>query len=265
MTSSERPQLPDDHRLHDRLLIARAVGEDLDPLDRVAADALLEACPGCRTLAAELGALRFAASELPAARRPRDFRLTQAQADRLRGGALQRFLAPLGGPAFGFLQPLAGAAIAIGLGLLVVTSIPLGLGGSAASAPQPEAQYGRTDTSAGEGSTSGSPAGLGSPRLGPVAGQPGASPSSETGSASGGTRNPLATTLPDKNTDAGASAAPAEGPRTSGQPPTPATGDFYRPATTIWPIVGLALALVGFGLFIARGYARRQTEDPLLR
>jgi hypothetical protein len=257
MTSSERPQLPDAHRLHDRLLIARAVGEDLDPLDRAAADALLEACTGCRVLAAELRALRFSASELPAARRPRDFRLTQAQADRLRGGALQRFLAPLGGPAFGFLQPLAGAAIAIGLGLLVVTSIPLGLGGSAASGPQAEmAGSGTAGAAASPGATE-------APVRAPVA----ASPSPAGGFDTGASPAPLASSIPDKATDAGGSLSPlGGGTRTSGEQsqPTPSR-DFYKPVAIDWPMVGLLLALVGFALFIARGYARRHAEDPLLR
>lgn len=260
MISSERAHLPQPHRLHDRLLVARAVGDDLDPLDRAAAEALLEACPDCRALASELRALRFAASTLPAMPRPRDFRLSQAQADRLRGGTLQRFLAPLGGPAFGFLQPLAGAVLAIGLGLLVVTSVPLGLGGSAASAPQPEAQFGRSDTSvtgASPGATSG------------AAGQPAAGGAGESLSpvfGKGVTPAPLATTVPDAMTGAGKSVAPAEGPRTSGEQsqPTP-TRDLAQPATTNWPMVGLLLALIGFGLILARGYARRTAEDPLLR
>jgi hypothetical protein len=261
MTSSERPQLPDTHRFHDRLLIARAVGEDLDPLDRAAADALLEACPDCRVLAAELRALRFAASDLPAVRRPRDFRLTQAQADRLRGGALQRFLAPLGGPAFGFLQPLAGAAIAIGLGLLVVTSVPLGLGGSAAS--RPEAQ------SAGGGGAAGAAGSL-APSRAPLAAQPttaaGRSPATDTYGTAATPAPPQASPIPDKSTGEPGSLAPLGGGRTSGEQsqPTPSR-DLYQPEATNWPIVGLLLALTGFALFLARGYARRHVEDPLLR
>jgi hypothetical protein len=255
MTTSERPQLPDAHRLHDRLLVARAVGEDLDPLDRAAADALLEACPDCRVLAAELQALRFAASELPAVRRPRDFRLTRAQADRLRGRALQRFLAPLGRPAFGFLQPLAGAAMAIGLGMLVVTSVPLGLGGSAASRPQAEMAGNGTDSAAA------------SPGASTRAGQPAAAPATPASGElrAGASRAPLASSIPDKQTGAGGSLAPLGGEtRTSGEQ-QPATRDFYQPVTTNWPMVGLLLAVVGFALFIARGYARRHAEDPLLR
>jgi hypothetical protein len=255
MTSSERPQLPDAHRLHDRLLVARAVGEDLDPLDRAAAESLLEACSDCRSLAAELRALRFAASELPAVRRPRDFRLTEAQADRLRGGALQRFLAPLGGPAFGFLQPLAGAVMAIGLGLLVVTSVPLGFGGGAAS--RPEAQSAGGSGAAGLAASPGASAA-------PVAGPAGTPERGVVGAEA--SPAPGTSSIPDKATDAGGSLVPlGGGTRTSGeQQPTPSR-DFYQPESANWPMVGLVLALAGFALFIARGYARRHTEDPLLR
>jgi hypothetical protein len=146
--------------------------------------------------------------------------------------------------------------MAIGLGLLVVTSVPLGSGGSAASAPQ--AEVGRTDTSAAGGSPgasipAGQPAAGGAESLAPVFGKS-AAPS------------PLATTVPDKATSSGGALAPAEGPRTSGEQsqPTP-TRDLAQPPTTNWPIAGLLLALVGFGLFLARGYARRHAEDPLLR
>jgi hypothetical protein len=258
MTSSDRPQLPDSHRLHDRLLVARAVGDDLDRLDRAAADALLEACADCRVLAAELRTLRSTAASLPAARRPRDFRLTEAQAERLRGGTLRRLLAPLGGPVFGFLQPLAGAVIAIGLGLLVVTSLPT-LGGSGAAQFAPQAGQ---PAAASQGSAEG---------LQPVPGagqpitRPGQTPISDTfgGFHASPSRAPVTAT--DKGAGASDGRVSAQGEPRESSGTLAARDQFEQPAATDWRFVGLALALLGLVLLIGRGYARRYAEDPLLR
>ena len=53
--------------------------------------------------------------DLVAPSRPRDFRLTTEDAERLRGSAVTRLLHRLGGPGLKVLQPLAGAAMAIGI------------------------------------------------------------------------------------------------------------------------------------------------------
>ena len=255
MTSSDRPQLPDSHGLHDRLLVARAVGDDLDPLDRAAADALLEACADCRVLAAELRTLRSTAASLPAARRPRDFRLTEAQAERLRGGALRRLLAPLGGPVFGFLQPLGGAVIAIGLGLLVLTSLPtLGSSGAAQFAPQAGQPAAASQGSAEAGGSQPAPA----------AGQPVASPGGSPVTDTYGAANVSPSRAPVSDKNAGATDGRVGGPRES-TGTLAARDQFEQPAATDWRFVGLALALLGLALLIGRGYARRYAEDPPLR
>jgi hypothetical protein len=267
MTSSEHLQLPDAHRLHDRLLVARAVGEDVDDLDQAAAAALFEACPDCRALAAQLRALRSTAASLPAARRPRDFRLSAAQAERLRGGMLRRLLEPLAGPTFGILQPLAGAVVAIGLGLLVVTSIPGGASGGAApqfaapGAGQPAAASPGGSAAAG-GAESAPVAGTPIPSPAPVRG-PVESPATDTFGGPATPRAPAAS--------ASGKAAGPSGERVSAQGGpedgngTIASRDRSTEPATDWRVVGLVLAALGFAFLVARGYARRYAEDPLLK
>jgi hypothetical protein len=253
--------LPDGHALHDRLLVARAAADDLDAHDRTAAKALLERCPDCRALAAELRALRSTASALPAPGRPRDFRLTAAQAERLRGGALRRLLAPLGAPAFGFLQPLAGAAVAIGLGLLVVTSLPMAMGG-AASAPQPQFAEGGQPAAASDGAAQPSPQPTAATAPRGAMESPGRT--GELGSVRGSGAGPSPTpgTQTDKSTGAPGSPTPSSGQPGSGTGVLALRDELGRPLPD-WRFFGVALVVLGLGLLVARRYARR--EDPLLR
>ncbi len=142
-----QPALPDgtDHDDHDRLLIARSLDGGLDAVEMSQAERLIQSCPGCASLVGDLHSISTAVAHMPAARRTRDFRITAAQAAAARGSALTRLLRGVGllpgldPPRRQIMQPLAGAAIAIGLVLVVIGSGwpstgPAGPGGSAGTA-----------------------------------------------------------------------------------------------------------------------------------
>jgi anti-sigma factor RsiW len=71
------------HADHDPSLIAVLLDRDVNADDRAAAETLIADCPECAALHADLVALSAATRELPRPARPRDFRLTPADAERL--------------------------------------------------------------------------------------------------------------------------------------------------------------------------------------
>jgi anti-sigma factor RsiW len=73
----------DRHEHHDPLLIAALLDVDTSPSERAAAEMLIQSCTDCAALHADLVALSSATHALPAVPRPRDFRLTAADAARL--------------------------------------------------------------------------------------------------------------------------------------------------------------------------------------
>src|SRR5512143_2621071 len=123
-----------DHARHDRTLIAGHAAGDLVEADRSRAEALLASCAGCSDLHRDLLAIASATRSLPAPKAPaRDFRLTPAQAERLRRRSwLRAALRPFGTPR-SVVRPMAAAFTSLGVaGLLVATALPALLGGGAA-------------------------------------------------------------------------------------------------------------------------------------
>lgn len=118
------PALPDttDHRQHDRLLIVRSLDDGLDAAEMSQAERLIQSCQECADLVADLRSVSRAVAQVPAARRTRDFRLSAEQAAATRGSFLTRLLRRLDLPDPRILQPLGGAAVAIGLVLVVLGS-----------------------------------------------------------------------------------------------------------------------------------------------
>ncbi len=112
----------DDHAQHDRWLIVRATthDDDLSDAETATAKALLGGCSDCATLASDITTIAYAtaASVVPA--RPRDFRLTPAQAERAGGGFLDRLGRWLSTPRGTVVRPLAAASLAIGIVLVAV-------------------------------------------------------------------------------------------------------------------------------------------------
>ncbi len=132
------PYLPHTSPDHDETLIARLAAADLPDNDRDGrlARSQLADCPACAELLADLRAIVAATAALPAPRRTRDFRLTEADAARLRPAGWRGLLARIGSPSFAFTRPLATGLATLGLAGLILASLPAGLGGSAASAPE---------------------------------------------------------------------------------------------------------------------------------
>ncbi len=136
------------HADHDRLLVAAYAAGDATGADLEAARTLVASCADCAVLHRDLRVIAAALPALPAPVRPRDFRLTSAQAAGLRPPTWRRLLEPFAGPRFAFAGPLGTGLATLGIaGLLVAGSLgaPLaataptagaGTGGGAA-VPQP--------------------------------------------------------------------------------------------------------------------------------
>lgn len=109
---------------HDETLIARLAAADLT--DREAADArsLVASCPACAELHADLRSIMAATASLPAPRRTRDFRLTEADAARLQRTGWRRLLARFGEPRLAFTKPLATGLVTLGIAGLVFAVAP---------------------------------------------------------------------------------------------------------------------------------------------
>jgi hypothetical protein len=158
------------HAEHDPFAIAQLAADDLRPSERPAVERMAAECRDCATLLADLRAITTATAALPpmpAGLRTRDFRLTEADAARLRTGGWRRRLAGLRSPRFAFMQPLGVAISTLALaGLLITggglpffatTTAPLSdaapggatSGGGAAVREAPAAASPMTDTSDG--------------------------------------------------------------------------------------------------------------------
>ena len=123
MSDMPRPSAPrptPDHARHDRALLAQfAAGDPLTSEQRDDAARLLVTCAACAELAADLRVLAAVVPREPVPARRRDFRLDAAQAERLRGNRLSRFLRRLSlpqSPAFG---PVAAGVLSVGLVFVV--------------------------------------------------------------------------------------------------------------------------------------------------
>lgn len=131
----------DAHDAHDLELVARAAAGDLAAGEAAAARDLVASCEACAALEADLRAIAAATRELaPAAAlastrsAPRDFRLTEVDAARLR--RRRPFgLAWLAGRDPRRVRALGGALAALGVvGLLVSTGMPALLGAAGGAA-----------------------------------------------------------------------------------------------------------------------------------
>ena len=122
------------HDTHDRLLIANLVDRSVDEAERSRAEELLAACRECEKLYDDLVALSAATRAMTVPMRPRDFRLTDADAERLRVRGWRRILGAIGSPRDVFSRPLAVGLTTLGLAGLMVATVPsffLASGGAA--------------------------------------------------------------------------------------------------------------------------------------
>jgi len=109
---------------HDETLIAQLAAADLTEPEAAAARDLVAACPACAELHADLRSIMAATASLPAPRRTRDFRLTDADATRLRGRGWRRLLGGFGEPRLAFTKPLATGLLTLGIAGLVFALAP---------------------------------------------------------------------------------------------------------------------------------------------
>jgi len=121
------------------VLVARFAAGDAYPSEQTEAQRLVDGCAECAALATDIRLIAARMADLPQVTRPRDFRISPEQADKLRGSWFDRVMRNFASPGWGVARPLAGAAMAIGLALVVVGALPLGnlRGGPAHDAAAP--------------------------------------------------------------------------------------------------------------------------------
>lgn len=131
------PYLPHTSPDHDEDLVARLAADDLSADEREGrlARAWVAECPACAELVADLRAIAAATAALPPPRRTRDFRLTEADAARLRPAGWRGLVGRFGSPTFAFTRPLAAGMATLGIAGLLLATIPSGLGGASSAAP----------------------------------------------------------------------------------------------------------------------------------
>jgi hypothetical protein len=250
MNHRDRLSTPPEHADHDPLLVARLAGDDLAAPERAAVERWLASCDPCRELHADLLVLARATADLPVPRRTRDFRLSPEQARSSQGSWLQRLAAGLALPRLAVLQPLAGAAMALGLFLVVLSGMPqAGAGG----APTLQAEVGGPEIASAAPS-----AAAGSEDLGPVTGSgQGAAEASTPRDAAGG----VDTSSGGRATQfAAGSVAPTPGVAQTER----MAAEQEAPVQPDWFLIGLLLLAGGLAVLAARILAVRQMRDPRL-
>ena len=236
---TDQPTSPQ-HATHDRVLIsALATREaDLTGDERSTARTLIEDCAECRDLLADILSLAAAVPTAAVPPRPRDFRLTPADAARLRPAGWRRLIGFFGSARDGFTRPLAVGLTTMGLVGLIVASLPSGLGGGASS---------------GVLSTVGNAVG------GQAA--PAAAPSSAPYQTEGLVLDPGAASSPegDGGLFSGAEDTATAGDRQRDAESLAAEASFRddRTGLSVLGVVAGALLIAGFGLFALRWTARR--------
>jgi hypothetical protein len=251
MTNDPRSGRTALHASHDPILIAALAANDLAGGERESAEALVASCAECRSLAADLGAIsRAVATDLPRPRRQRDFRLTEADARRLRGGPGWRtVLARLASPGFGLLQPLGGVAAALGLALLVATA---GFPMMASSGAAPPAFEGASrQLTDGPGAAGGAPS--------PAA--------TGADTANGAPEETTGTEAEATNVTTGIGATPGAQPAGGNDGVAPDDGedetigltaeDFGAPSLPVGLLVGFTLLIAGLAAVVLRVLATR--------
>lgn len=138
MTASPAPDTAS-HAQHDPALLAALIDRDaaeaLAPVELAAAREQVDRCVPCATIHRDLLDLTAGLVAATTLTRPRDFRLTAADATRLRPRGWRRFLSTVGSARDGLSRPLAIGLTTLGLVGVLVGSVPGGLpfGGASAS------------------------------------------------------------------------------------------------------------------------------------
>ncbi|HET9455740.1 MAG TPA: hypothetical protein VFO78_00255 [Candidatus Limnocylindrales bacterium] len=246
------------HARHDTLLVAAFAAGDLADGERDRAGVLVAECAECRSLHDDLIAIARATAALPAAVRPRDFRIAPEQAARLRPGGWRRFVAAFASPRLAMTRQLGVGLTTLGLAGLLISSIPsLSLGGMAAGA-SPAPEYFSVDASQGAAplaSPAAAPAASAAPAFGPDDGQ--------TLQGSGGVLIPEpvapaatdAVTSENEGAGGGAQRDNAAGVDEGGGAIGPATEQGG--GGSLLPVASAIVLAAGLALLLARRAARR--------
>jgi hypothetical protein len=136
MTDAHRSSTPAAHAAHDLSTVAAlaARAHDLDDATTASARRQVAECTACADVLADLLTLQTVLPTTSTPTRPRDFRLTPADAARLHRTGWRRFLGFFGSARDGFSRPLAIGFTTLGLAGLLVATVPtlyMGAGGAA--------------------------------------------------------------------------------------------------------------------------------------
>jgi hypothetical protein len=202
---------------HDETLIVRLAAADLDSQAADAARARVTECPACAELLADIQAIMAATAALPAPRRSRDFRLSEAEAARLRPIGWRRLLGLVNGPSLAFTRPLATGLATLGIVGLLVAALPAGFGlGGAAT----------VSTAGGTVAESGAAAGAPAPLA------PGPSAGGDTASSGVTTTGPSQVPGPAAALHPASSPATTAGPAGAANPASPPAAPAASPGLT---------------------------------
>lgn len=126
-----RPDAP--HRVHDLLLVAAYAAGDAQGPDRALAEALVGACDQCAGLVIDLQTVQAAVTTAPTPPRTRDFRLSRADAERLKPHGVRGLVAAFTHPRLERAHPIAAGLTMLGLTGVLVSGLSLGWAGAAST------------------------------------------------------------------------------------------------------------------------------------
>ena len=159
MTDAHPSSTPAAHAAHDLSSVAAlaARADDLDEKTAATARRQVSECAACADVLADLVTLQSVLPATSTPTRPRDFRLTPADAARLHRTGWRRFVGFFGSPRDGLSRPLAIGFTTLGLAGLLVATMPtlfMGVGGTASGPSQILAPVGNNAVPAASGAPS---------------------------------------------------------------------------------------------------------------
>jgi hypothetical protein len=246
------------HATHDPALVAALAARpaDLTDAQRATARDLVAACGDCSDLLADLVALQVSLPTTATPTRPRDFRLTQVDAERLRAGGWRRVLGFFGSARDSVTRPLAIGLTTLGLVGLMVAMLPsVMIGGGTAAAPTSMEAAAPERAGGAAQAASAAPA---------ASSDAAAAPPSASGAEGFATDRvtvqgaPEASTLGQEGTFSGAEDADAEGQRDVAAEAMAAIRDDTSGLSVLFVVAGVML-IAGLGLFLLRWSAHRLT------
>ena len=250
------------HEAHDRLLIANLVDRSVDEAERSRAEELLAACHECERLYDDLVALSAATRAMAVPSRPRDFMLTDADAERLRVRGWRRLLGAIGSSRDAFSRPLAVGLTTLGLAGLMVATVPSFFLASGGATSGPELMS--TEQAVGDAAAGGAPPEVISmaPEAPAASGQSGPAAAAAPSAAPGAFPQPTDDPFAERAGDDGQVFYGSETSPLPGEPdgrdmaaPNPTSEGPLTRTTTI--ALASALLVIGLLLFGLRWTARR--------